>query len=97
MSEKQNNNKIKNVQNVHNNAKEEIPIYNSNFSTESETISRYIIEKLISFSITESLRNKVNQLLPHFCFKRIYETLDIINHIDFISVHFLKLTTYFVL
>ena len=85
MSEKQNNNKIKNVQNVHNNAKEEIPIYNSNFSTESETISRYIIEKLISFSITESLRNKVNKLLPHFCFKRIYETLDIINHIDFIS------------
>ena len=85
MSEKQNNNKIKNVQNVHNNAKEEIPIFNSNFSTESETISRYIIEKLISFSITESLRNKVNKLLPHFCFKRIYETLDIINHIDFIS------------
>ena len=82
MSEKQNNNKIKNV---HNNTKEEIPLSKSNFSTESEIISRYIIEKLISFSITESLRNTVNKLLPNFCFKRIYETLDIINHIDFIS------------
>ena len=82
MSEKQNNNKIKNV---HNNTKEEIPLNKTNFSTESEIISRYIIEKLISFSITESLRNTVNKLLPNFCFKRIYETLDIINHIDFIS------------
>ena len=82
MNDKSNNNKIKNANNI---IPEHPQIYKPNFSTESETISRFIIEKLISFSITEYLKNKVNKILPEYCFNQIFQSLDIVTHLDFIS------------
>ena len=82
MNDKSNNNKIKNANNI---IPEHPQIYKPNFSTESETISRFIIEKLISFSITEYIKNKVNKILPEYCFNQIFQSLDIVTHLDFIS------------
>ena len=59
MSGKSNNKKLKNVQK---NKEEPIPIFNNKFSVESEIISNYLVEKLISLSISESLKNTVNKL-----------------------------------
>ena len=82
MSGKSNNKKLKNVQK---NKEEPIPIFNNKFSVESEIISNYLVEKLISLSISESLKNTVNKLLPTFCYEKLHQTLDIVTHLDFLS------------
>ena len=82
MNDKSNNKKIKNANNV---IVKPPPIYKTNFSTESEIIIRFIIEKIISLSITESLKNKIDKIIPEYCFKQIFQALDIIMHLDFIS------------
>ena len=80
----QNNNHINNN---HNNNEQHIlhKNYKNNFLVESEIISKYIIEKIISLSMTESLKNKVNKLIPNYCYDQLYETLGIITQLDFIS------------
>ena len=85
MSDKQTNNHIKNAHSNITEPKESISLNQINFSTESETISRFIIEKIISLSISEYLKNNVNRLIPNFCFNQIYQSLDIINRLNFIS------------
>ena len=56
-----------------------------NFSNESEIIVKFIIEKIISLSMTETLINNVNKLMPEYCYNQIYETLNIIMQLDNIS------------
>ena len=59
---------------------QELP-YNFNISN---IIVKYIIEKLISFTITKSLRNKINKKIPSFCFEEIKNSLELAMYIDFI-------------
>ena len=84
---KNNNKNNRNNNNIINNNinNEQHILYKNNFSVESEIISKYIIEKIISLSITESLKNKVNKLIPNYCYDQLYETLAIITQLDFIS------------
>ena len=76
------NNNIKNAktQNNVNNFSNKI-----NFLTESEIIINYIIEKLISLSITESIKNKIDKSLPYFCYNQIYDSLILLNQLEFIT------------
>ena len=76
------NNNIKNAktQNNVNNFSNKI-----NFLTESEIIINYIIEKLISLSITESIKNKIDKFLPNFCYNQIYDSLILLNQLEFIT------------
>ena len=82
MSDNPNNNNIKNAKIK---TKEQTPIYKNIFLNESETISTYILEKIISYSITEALKNRINKLMPNFCYNQLYETLSILSHMDFIT------------
>ena len=59
--------------------------YEKEFSNESEIIAKYILEKIISLSISETIKNRVNKLIPDFCYTQLYQTLDIITHLDFMS------------
>ena len=76
----------KNIRNAQKKIAEEPKIiYQKNFSIESEIIVNYIIEKIISFTISESLKNKVDKTMPGYCYDQIYQTLNIITQLDFIS------------
>ena len=67
MTDKQN---IKNIESV----EQEEPINiedikKSNiFLTEAECIANHVIEKLISLVITDSTKNKIEKLIPDYCF-----------------------------
>ena len=52
-----NNNKIQNMYNVNNN--ENNAIRNKSFNVNSESIVSFILEKLISLTITESIKNEI--------------------------------------
>ena len=80
-----NNNKNNSNNNNNNNNNEQPLLYKNIFLVESEIISKNIIEKIISLSITESLKNKVNKLIPDYCYDQMHETLAIITQLDFIS------------
>ena len=78
----------KNTRNAHKKITEQPKpkiIYEKKFSIESEIIVKYIIDKIISLTITESLKNDVNKLLPEYCYNQLYETLNIIAQLDFIT------------
>ena len=51
----------------------------------SNTIVKYIIEKIISLTVTLSLHNKINNQIPSFCFDEIKNSLSLALCIDFIN------------
>ena len=55
------------------------------FSNESEIIVNQIFEKLISLVITLSLRNKIENLLPNYCFEDLKQFLEILTNLDFLT------------
>ena len=55
------------------------------FFNESECIVNYIIEKLISLVMTETIKNKVEKLISGYCFDEIRESLEIVTHLDFLT------------
>ena len=48
----------------------------SSFTTNSEQIVNFLIEKLISYTVTKSEKNKVEAQLPEVCFNFITDTID---------------------
>ena len=84
MTDKQN---IKNIESV----EQEEPINiedikKSNiFLTEAECIANHIIEKLISLVITDSTKNKIEKLIPDYCFDELKQTLEIVANLDFLT------------
>ena len=56
--------------------------YNFNIST---TVVKYIIEKLISLTISQSLQNKISKQIPSFCFEEVKNALNLALFIDFIN------------
>lgn len=56
--------------------------YNFNIST---TVVKYIIEKLISLTVSQSLQNKISRQIPSFCFEEIKNSLSLALYIDFIN------------
>ena len=56
--------------------------YNFNISN---IVVKYIIEKLISLTITQSLQNKISKKIPSFCFQEIKNALNLALFIDFIN------------
>ena len=55
------------------------------FFNESECIANYIIEKIISLIMTQTTKNKVEKLIPDYCFDEIKESLEIVTHLDFLT------------
>lgn len=55
------------------------------FLNEAECIANQIIEKLISFVITVSTKNKIEKLIPDFCFTELKQTLQIVANLDFLT------------
>jgi hypothetical protein len=84
MADKQN---IKNIESI----EQEVPISiedikKSNiFLAEAEYIANYIIEKLISLVITDSIKNKIEKLIPDYCFTELKQTLEIVANLDFLT------------
>ena len=58
----------------------------STFSSNSEQIVNFIIEKLISYTVTKSEKNKVESQLPEVCFNFITDTIDTYIEQQFIAV-----------
>ena len=58
----------------------------SSFSTNSEQIVNFLIEKLISYTVTKSEKNKVEAQLPEVCFNFITDTIDTFIEQQFIAV-----------
>ena len=61
-----------------------IPQLSYNFNI-SDIIVKYIIEKLISLTISQSLQNKIAKKINPFCFEQIKEALLLALYIDFIN------------
>ena len=55
------------------------------FLNESEIIINQIIEKIISLVITYSTRNKIDRLLPNYCFQELKQSIEILSHLDFLT------------
>ena len=51
----------------------------------SESIVKNIIEKIISLTITEVNKNKIESKIPEFCFKDIKQTLELAIFVDFVN------------
>ena len=83
MSDIQNLKKVKTVEEEEQINLEEIKGYA--FLNEAECIANYIIEKIISLAITETTKNKVNKLIPNYCFVEIKQILEIITYLDFLN------------
>ncbi len=58
----------------------------SSFTTNSEQIVNFLIEKLISYTVTKSEKNKVEAQLPEVCFNFITDTIDTFIEQQFIAV-----------
>ena len=61
-----------------------IPQLSYNFNI-SDIIVKYIIEKIISLSITQSLKNKIESQINNFCFNEMKESLSLALYIDFVN------------
>ena len=61
-----------------------IPQLSYNFNI-SDTIVKYIIEKLISLTITQSLKSEIEKQINAFCFNEIQNSLLLALYIDFIN------------
>ena len=61
-----------------------IPQLSYNFNI-SDIIVKYIIEKLISLTISQSLQNKIAKKINPFCFEQIKDALLLALYIDFIN------------
>jgi len=51
----------------------------------SEPIVKNILEKIISLTITEVNKNKIERKIPDFCFKDIKQTLELAIFVDFVN------------
>ena len=51
----------------------------------SEIIARYMFEKILSLTITQINKNKIERNIPDFCFKDIKQTLEIAIIIEFLN------------
>ena len=61
-----------------------IPQLSYNFNI-SDIIVKYIIEKIISLTITQSLKNKIERQINSYCFEQIENSLLLALYIDFIN------------
>ena len=52
---------------------------------ESEIIVKYILEKILSLTITSSNKNKIEKIIPDYCTKKISRMLELITDLDFIT------------
>ena len=81
------NTNLKNIKNSEEEGEKEIkevPKMISPLKYESEIIIKQILEKIISLVITDSIRNKIDNLLPNFCFEDILQTLQTLTNLDFL-------------
>ena len=83
MSDIQNLKKVKTFEEEEEINLEEIKGYA--FLDEAECVVNQIIEKIISLVMTEITKNKVNKLIPNYCFVEIKQILEIITHLDFLN------------
>jgi hypothetical protein len=83
MSDIQNLKKVKTFEEEEQINLEEIKGYA--FLDEAECIANQIIEKIISLVITETTKNKINKLIPNYCFLEIKQILEIITYLDFLN------------
>jgi len=83
MSDIQNLKKIKTFEEEEQINMEEIKGYA--FLDEAECVVNHIIEKIISLVLTETTKNKVNKLIPNYCFVEIQQILEIITYLDFLN------------
>jgi len=51
----------------------------------SEIIARYIFEKILSLTITQITKNKIDKNIPEFCFKDIKQSLELAIIIEFLN------------
>ena len=51
----------------------------------SDEVANQIIEKLISLVITDSTKNKIEKLIPDYCFSELKQTLEIVANLDFLT------------
>ena len=65
-----------------NHQKNENIILNYNIS---EIIARYMFEKILSLTITQINKNKIEKNIPDFCFKDIKESLELAIIIEFLN------------
>ena len=54
-------------------------------STVSEAVAKFIIEKLISLTISTSYNNEINNKISDFCFKKLKQTLDTYAELNFLA------------
>ena len=54
-------------------------------STVSEAVAKFIIEKLISLTISTSYNNEIDNKLSDFCFKKLKQTLDTYTELNFLA------------
>ena len=55
------------------------------FLDEAECIVNQIIEKIISLVVTETVKNKIDKLIPNYCFVKMKQSLEIITYLDFLN------------
>src|SRR4051812_22313225 len=58
---------------------------NRNFTNHSEAIAQFIIEKLISYSISEAYRREVEGKIPTHCWSFMHQILDNFVKLEFIA------------
>jgi hypothetical protein len=83
MSDIQNLKKVKTFEEEEQINLEEIKGYA--FLDEAECIANQIIEKIISLAITDSIKNKIEKLIPEYCFAELKQTLEIVANLDFLT------------
>ena len=54
-------------------------------SSVSEAVAKFIIEKLISLTISTSYNNEIDNKLSDFCFKKLKQTLDTYTELNFLA------------
>ena len=55
------------------------------FLDESEIIVNQIIEKIISLVISDSIKNKIQTLIPGYCFDELKQSLELLTHLNYLA------------
>ena len=55
------------------------------FTSTSESIAKFMIEKLISLAVTQSHHQMIINQIPDYCFDKLKQTLQIYTEIQFLS------------